>query len=332
MPKGFYFVPFPFFSMNYTPCLWTFRAIVPLSDENEGFSNVINQDEIIRAIGSKVRAARAEAGITRKQLAHKADVSERYLSQLESCDANVSVGILARVAGALNVDFGSLLPSTPGGALSSHLGFGVHAPLADLVRSMSLREQEGSATIIERYLHDRRRPLKGVALLGLRGAGKTTIGGIFAERHGLPFLSVTREIEARAGMNLNDLFNLGGPDAYRTLENEVVKALSGRNDRIVLETAGGLVSNKEALDVVLDSFKTVWLKASPDEHLQRVINQGDMRPVHGTPKALEHLKALLATREQEYARADSVLDTTDRTPEDCVHELEYIGGAAVGVF
>jgi XRE family aerobic/anaerobic benzoate catabolism transcriptional regulator len=194
---------------------------------------------------------------------------------------------------------------------------------------MNLREQEGSVAIIERYLHDRRRALKGFALLGLRGAGKTTIGGMLAERHGLPFLSVTREIEARAGMNLNDLFNLGGPDAYRTLENEVVKAVSSRDDRIVLETAGGIVSNKDALDVVLGSFKTVWLKASPDEHLKRVINQGDMRPMDGTPKALEHLKTLLVTREQEYTRADSVLDTTGRTPEACVEELEYMGGAAV---
>jgi len=295
---------------------------------NESSSIVINQDDVIRTIGSKVRAARAEASITRKQLAKRADVSERYLSQLESSDANVSIGILSRVAGALNVELTSLLPASD----SSRTGaqeFAVHAPLADLVRRMSLREQESSVAILERYLNDRRRPLKGVALLGLRGAGKTTIGSMFAERHGLPFLSVTREIESRAGMNLNDLFNLGGPEAYRTLENEVVKVVSGRNDRIVLETAGGIVSNKDALDVILGSFKTVWLKASPDEHLQRVMSQGDMRPMHGTPKALEHLKALLATREEEYARADSVLDTTGRTPEACVDELEYIGGAAV---
>ena len=109
----------------------------------------------------------------------------------------------------------------------------------------------------------------------------------------------------------------------------MVKDLSGRNDRIVLETAGGIVSNGTALDVILGSFKTVWLKASPEEHLQRVIQQGDMRPLHGTPKALEHLKTLLAHREQEYSRADCMLDTTGRTPAACVDELEHIAGAVV---
>ena len=290
---------------------------------------LINQDLVAQTIGTKVRAARAEARITRKQLAEKADVSERYLNQLENGDANVSVGILGRVAEALNVDLVSLLPSSRGVTIDAHQGFAMHAPLAMLVGRMSLREQEGAVAMLERYLHDRRRSLRGVALLGLRGAGKTTIGGMFAARHGLPFLSVTREIETRAGMTLNDLFNLGGPDAYRALENDVVHELSGRNDRIVLETAGGIVSNGSALDVILASFKTVWLKASPEEHLNRVVSQGDMRPMHGTPKALEHLKTLLAAREQEYSRADSMLDTTGRTPEACVDELEFIAGAVV---
>ena len=285
----------------------------------------MNQDEISRTIGVKVRAARAEAGITRKQLAERADVSERYLNQLENGDANVSVGVLSRVAIALSVDLASLLTAARVGAADNAM----HTPLTALVGRMSLREQEGAVALLERYLHDRRRSLKGVALLGLRGAGKSTIGGLFAARHGLPFLSVTREIEARAGMTLNDLFNLGGPDAYRALENDVVKDLSNRNDRIVLETAGGIVSNGPALDVILASFKTVWLKASPEEHLSRVVKQGDIRPMHGTPKALEHLKTLLATREPEYSRADSVLDTTGRTPEACVDDLEYIAGAVV---
>jgi XRE family aerobic/anaerobic benzoate catabolism transcriptional regulator len=205
----------------------------------------------------------------------------------------------------------------------------MNSSLAALIGGMSLREQESAVPFLERYLQDHRKSLKGIALLGLRGAGKSTIGNLFAARHGLPFLSVTREIETRAGMSLNDLFNLGGPDGYRTLENEVVAELSARNDRIVLETAGGIVSNGSALDVILGSFKTVWLKASPEEHLQRVIKQGDMRPMHGMPKALEHLRTLLARREQEYARADCVIETTSRTPDDCVDELELIAGGVV---
>lgn len=289
-------------------------------------------------IGARVRSARREAGITRKQLGERADVSERYLNQLENGAANVSIGILTRVAEALAVELTCLLP--PSSAVSAdrpgsrqagprHPAHPAPSPLADIIAGMSLPEQEGAVAILERYLLDRRRCLKGVALLGLRGAGKSTIGGLFASRHGLPFLSVTREIEARAGMSLNDLFNLGGPDAYRTLENDVVRDLAGRADRIVLETAGGIVSNTDALDVILAAFKTVWLQASPEEHLARVIQQGDMRPIHGTPKALEHLKTLLAVREKEYARADCVLDTTGRTPEACVGDLEQIAATFV---
>ncbi len=288
----------------------------------------MNHNTVTRTIGERVRAARSSADMTRKQLSEKASVSERYLNELENGDANVSVGVLGRVAQALSADLVSLLPSSSGSMHGSH-GFAMHDALANLLSDMSLREQEGALPLLERYLQDRRRSLKGVALLGLRGAGKSTIGGLFAARHGLPFLSVTREIEARAGMSLNDLFNLGGPDGYRTLENEVVKELSERNDRIVLETAGGIVSNGSALDIILGSFKTVWLKATPEEHLSRVIKQGDMRPMHGRPKALEHLQALLARREQEYARADCVLDTTGRTPDACVDQLEMIAGGAV---
>ena len=283
--------------------------------------------EIARAIGTRVRSARASARLTRRELAERSDVSERYLNQLENGDANVSVGILGRVSDALGVELVSLLAPPSGPAPEHAAGIErLYPPLAALVGRMSQREQEGAVAVLERYLHDRRKSLKGVALLGLRGAGKTTIGGLFAERHGLPFLSVTREIEARAGMSLPDLFNLGGPDAYRTLENDVVRDLSSRSDRIVLETAGGIVSNAPALDVILAAFKTVWLKASPEEHLGRVVGQGDMRPMQATPRALEHLRSLLVTREQEYARADCVLDTSGRTPEACVEELESIAG------
>ncbi len=281
---------------------------------------MLTQDDITSTIGSRVRAARAQSGMSRKKLAEVANVSERYLNQLESGDANVSVGILSRVASALALDLTQLLPS--GRTESTNLD----GPLAALLSQMTPREQSDALGVLERYLTDRRKSQRGVALLGLRGAGKSTIGQMFAKLHGLPFLSVTREIETRAGMPLPDLFNLGGPDAYRKLENEVVKDLSARTDRIVLETAGGIVSNAAALEMILSSFRTIWLKAAPQEHLQRVIRQGDMRPMRETPEALDHLKALLKQREQEYARADCALDTTGLSPEACVHKLEQIAG------
>lgn len=281
---------------------------------------VLTQDDITTTIGTRVRAARAKAGMSRKKLAEASDVSERYLNQLENGDANVSIGILSRVATALALELTQLLPTERTDYATSQ------GPLAALIGQMSPREQTDAVRVLETYLRDRRKSQRGIALLGLRGAGKSTIGEMFARQHGMPFLSVTREIEARAGMTLPDLFNLGGPDAYRNLENEVVKDLSARTDSIVLETAGGIVSNTAALDMILSSFRTVWLKAAPHEHLQRVVRQGDMRPMRETPEALDHLKALLAQREQEYARADYALDTTGLSPDACVQRLEVIAG------
>jgi XRE family aerobic/anaerobic benzoate catabolism transcriptional regulator len=196
---------------------------------------------------------------------------------------------------------------------------------------MSLAEQEGALAALGRYLDERRLASKGIALLGLRGAGKSTLGRLFAERHRLPFVAVTREIEERAGMGLADLFNLGGPDAYRALEIDVITELTQRDDHIVLETAGGVVGNREALDMILSTFKTVWLKASPEEHLARVAGQGDTRPMRGNPKALAHLRTLLAARAPDYARAECEIDTSGRSIEECLVDLERIGAALLAL-
>lgn len=290
-------------------------------------------DDIARIIGGRVRAGRARLGMTRKQLAASADVSERYLHELENGEANASIGILAKVAQALGQDFVSLvaagdavaaLATTRGAA--ARPGAGMEPTLAALLAGMSAAEQQAAHPVVERWLAAHRRAARGIALIGLRGAGKTTLGRRLAERHGLPFVSVTREIEARAGMSLADLFNLGGPDAYRAMENDVVADLAERRDRIVLETAGGIVGNDQALGVILAAFRTVWLKAAPEEHLARVAGQGDTRPMRGNPKALDHLRSLLAQREPDYARAEHVIDTAGRAIEACLAELEAIAG------
>ena len=290
----------------------------------------VTPSDLMQTIGTRVRTARKALSLSRKRLSEIAEVSERYLVQLEQGAANISISVLARVANALSVDLIAFFPTSHGAAGDGLPPAATLETFAELLRTMSLREQQGALKLLQRYLNDGKRSLKGVALLGLRGAGKTTIGKLLSERHGLQFISITKEIETRAGMSLNDLFNLGGSEAYRTLENEFVRELSARSDYIVLETAGGIVANSPALDALFGSFMTVWLKASPQEHLDRVVRQGDMRPMHGNPKALSHLKILLAQREQEYARADCVIDTTGRTPEACLRELEALAAGAVG--
>lgn len=293
----------------------------------------MHQQDVTRSIGDRVRRGRARIGLTRKQLAAAADVSERYLNELENGEANASVGLLMKVAHALQQDLVDLIDGrralppaaeTAATSASAPTRAGLHPPLLSLLEGMSQQEQVAASELLARWLEDRRRASKGVALLGLRGAGKTTLGRLLAERHGLAFVSITREIEARAGMSLADLFNLGGPDAYRALENDVVADLLRREDRIVLETAGGIVGNSEALDVILGAYRTVWLKSSPEDHLARVAGQGDTRPMRGNPKALEHLRALLGEREPEYARAEHVIDTSGRSVEACLRDLEAL--------
>ena len=287
----------------------------------------MQQVQIANRIGARVRAGRARLGMTRKQLAAKAAVSERYLHELETGAANASIGIIARVADALEQSHLSLMvEGEPSGPSQS----GATSPeLIQLLLLMSPFEQAALAPVASKWLADRRRASRGIALLGLRGAGKTTLGRMLAERTGMTFISVTRDIERRAGMSLSDLFSLGGPDAYRALENEVIASVIAREERVILEAAGGIVGNNEALDMILARFNTIWLKATPEEHLARVASQGDTRPMHGNPKAVEHLRALLAAREPEYARANALIDTTGRSAEACLADVMALCAGAL---
>jgi XRE family transcriptional regulator, aerobic/anaerobic benzoate catabolism transcriptional regulator len=279
--------------------------------------------KIAATVGERVRVARARMGMTRKQFAARAEISERYLNEVESGTSNASIAVLAKVAEALNETPASLL----GNAETSDAR-PMTSDLTSLLSTMSLKEQHALLPRVATWLTEHRRASKGIALLGLRGAGKSSLGKMLATHHGVPLISVTREIERRAGMSLNEIFNLGGPDAYRAMENDVVAALVAREGRIVLETAGGIASNSDAMTTILGRFKTVWLKASPEEHLARVARQGDTRPMRDNPTALEHLKALLIAREPDYARADNIVNTSGRVIEDCFAELVTLAASA----
>jgi len=279
-------------------------------------------NELTSRISRTVRALREARHLSRREVVKAAGISERYLIQVEAAEANATAVVLDRIARALGVTLKDLLDDVPAISLST----GVNTDLATICTSMSQAEQKEAALVINEWLGKRRRSRRGVAILGLRGAGKSTIGRLFAERHGLSFVSVTREIESRTGLPLNDLFNLGGADAYRAMETETILSLAAKSGFTVLETAGGIVANREALDAVLSTYRSVWLKASAEEHLERVISQGDMRPIKDAQRALEHVRNLLDQRNAEYVQAEFMLDTTGRSPMECVKELERMLG------
>jgi XRE family aerobic/anaerobic benzoate catabolism transcriptional regulator len=234
-------------------------------------------------LGERVRGWRAEHGITRKALALRSGVSERYLAQLESGQGNVSILLLRRIAHAIEL------------------------PVEVLVR-----EHEGES----------RR--ERIALLGLRGAGKSTLGARLAQALAVPFIELDREVEREAGAGLTEVFSMYGQDAYRRFERKALARVLKDQPRAVIATGGSLVNDPETYALLRDHCRCVWLKASPEEHMQRVMAQGDLRPFRGRSAALEEIRTLLADRDRLYARADDTLDTTGRSVRQSLAELRAL--------
>lgn len=290
-----------------------------------------SESDTIRAyiggIGERTRGLRAERGMSRKDLSRHSGISERYLAQLEGGQANISVTLLWQIAEALNVEFQELLPSndTPGIELK---------PLLSFLERLPLEQQKAAYSLLRKTFTDAPGPALGVALLGLRGGGKTTLGKRLAEELELPFVRLGNLIEQLAGMETAELFSLGGQKAYRRLEHQAVRQVIERRETVVLETGGSLVSEQQTYNDVLSSFYTVWVKATPEEHMNRVVAQGDLRPMQDSTEAMSDLRRILAERESNYSAANYVLDTSGRSVQDCLQELvdqcRYYSRAARG--
>jgi XRE family aerobic/anaerobic benzoate catabolism transcriptional regulator len=228
-------------------------------------------DDLLQALGARVRQLRNERGVSLRVLAGESGVSERFLSDLEAGRGNISVRRLGQVAGALGRSAGALLAEAEG-------------------------QRKG-------------RPLR-VSLLGLRGAGKSTVGPRLASRLQLPFFELDGLVEARAGLSLSEIFALHGEDYYRRLELDVLRAFLAERTSFVLATGGGIVAHAEAYRVLAAQTETVWLAADPDDHWNRVVSQGDVRPMAANPGARAELRRLLRDREPLYRRAKIRVDTT----------------------
>jgi XRE family aerobic/anaerobic benzoate catabolism transcriptional regulator len=242
-----------------------------------------------------VREARLRRALTRKRLSELSDVSQRHLAQLESGDGNISLALLHRVAAALEAEIGALVGDQGG-------------EVATLYRAATDAERERVREILDPQGRRQR-----IALIGLRGAGKSTLGRLLAGSLRAPFVELNQEIESQSGMAVNEVMALYGPEGYRRLERRALERVVAASDRLVLAAAGGLVTEPESFAFLRAHFHTLWLKATPEEHMLRVWAQGDERPMAGNPKAMQELNALLAGREALYGSAAAIVDTSGRS-------------------
>ena len=282
---------------------------------------------LLVALGERVRALRARRGMTRKAVAQAAEVSERHLANLEYGIGNASILVLQQVAQALHCPLAELLgdvtTSSPEWLLIRELL--EHRDEAALRRvRLALAEMLGQASP---------GPARStrVALIGLRGAGKSTLGRMLAPALGFPFIELSREIEKLAGCSTAEIQALYGPQAYRRYERRALEETIQLYPEAVIATPGGLVSDAATFNLLLSHCTTIWLRASPEDHMRRVTAQGDLRPMAASLEAMEDLKGILAGRAAFYSKAEYSLDTSAQSLAATFAALHSIAEQALQV-
>lgn len=277
-----------------------------------------SESDYLKLLGERVRETRARRGMTRKILARDSGVSERYLAQLETGQGNVSILLLRQIAQALDTPLQALVLDGP-------------EPPVDLVHTTEFLRRlpatellEARRLLVEHFsgvdLYARR---GRIALIGLRGAGKSTLGVMLADRIEAPFLELDRLIEQESGVSLSVIFDLYGQSGFRRLERRVLDHVIERYPRFVLATGGSLVSEPATFERLLTMCFTVWLRATPEEHMQRVIAQGDMRPMADNRESMSDLRRILDVREPLYRKADATINTSCSSVEESLEALTH---------
>jgi XRE family aerobic/anaerobic benzoate catabolism transcriptional regulator len=275
----------------------------------------VTEDDYLRTFGERVRGERARRGMSRKLLADHAGISERYITQLESGKGNVSILLLRQIAGALGLPLSRLVedenPSPELTLVRQFLARLSPAQLKDAYASLSTQFAAGASALRSQR----------IALVGLRGAGKTTLGAAIAEARGVPFYELDREVERLSGTSLGAILELYGQQAYRRYELQALQELLESEQQFVVATGGGIVSEASTYELLLRNCVTVWVRTSPEEHMARVIAQGDRRPMAGSQQAMDDLRRILEERTPLYARADLTIDTAGRTVQQSTRQL-----------
>jgi XRE family aerobic/anaerobic benzoate catabolism transcriptional regulator len=276
-------------------------------------------------LGREVRRSRAKRGMTRRQLAHASHTSERYLAQIESGAGNPSVTVLRAIAQALDSPAADLLgePAAPSGA---------RAALLDVVAQVPDHSLGELTQLIEtRFMPpDRADRARRIALVGLRGAGKSTLGRMLARQLGWPFIEIDRVVEQDYGASIPDMIEMAGTATFRRHERAALARVIAEHDAVVITTAGGIVSDRESYALLLRRNHTIWIKARPEEHMGRVMAQGDFRPMAANREAMADLVAILDARGPDYARAQAQLDTSGETVEQSFAKLLRMVGDQLG--
>jgi XRE family aerobic/anaerobic benzoate catabolism transcriptional regulator len=278
------------------------------------------RDPFLVGLGEAVRTLRARRGMTRRALAVEAGVSERHLANLESGVGNASILVLRQVAAALDVPLADLFDARPDASAEAAL-------IRDLLRDRAEGELQRARLMLSRLFGDASQGggrRTRIALIGLRGAGKSTLGRMLAADLGYPFVELNREIERLAGCGVAEIHSLYGPSAYRRYERRALDDVVQRLRQAVIATPGGLVSDATTFNRLLDRCFTVWLQATPDEHMSRVLAQGDYRPMAGNGEAMDDLRRILAGRTPFYAKADVTFETSGRTLEQSFAGLRRV--------
>lgn len=271
----------------------------------------------LEALGERVRTLRSRQGMTRRAVALAADVSERHLANLEYGTGNVSVLVLLQVSHALQCSLAELL----GDVTTS-------SPEWLLIRELLSKRSEADLRRARVYLGEMfgeggnaQERKNRIALIGLRGAGKTALGQRLADDMGFPFIELSREIEQFAGCQISEIHNLYGANAYRRYERRALEEAIQIYPEVVIATPGGLVSDSANFNLLLSHCTTVWLQADAADHMGRVAAQGDMRPMAASREAMEDLKRILEGRSAFYSKADMAINTSGRSEDQAFAAL-----------